>query len=216
MPLETIYMPEEVADYLRVTIDAVEQAIAKGDLKAIRVGNYVRISESDLKTFLTGSPATTSSKPAAIAKAGFSPGKDFTFTWPDKKKEQFTNVTEGTVSYRGRTRHVRIGFTVRNSAGKPRRRSLVLVDRYATVEFVSKDTSLKGPMASIIKDRQGKQVPVGAAPPAEYASLPTGPYQQVVSGPGASNGLAVICNSDDLDVMVQHALIRYTYRQERA
>src|SRR5205809_1772559 len=45
----------------------------------------------------------------------------------------------------------------------PTRRSsdlLILVDRYATVEFVSKDTSPKGSMASIIKDRHGKQLPV--------------------------------------------------------
>jgi len=38
---------------------------------------------------------------------------------------------------------------------------------------------------------------------------------RVVAGPGAANGLAVICVSADFKTMVRHALIRYTYRQER-
>ena len=65
------------------------------------------------------------------------------------------------------------------------------------------------------KDRSGKQVPVGAMPSAEYANVRVGPYQQVVSGVGASNGLAVICDSKDVRTMVIHALIRTRYRKER-
>ena len=70
-------------------------------------------------------------------------------------------------------------------------------------------------MASIIKDRSGKQVPVGAMPSTEYANVRVGPYQQVVSGVGASNGLAVICDSNDVRTMVIHALIRTRYRKKR-
>jgi len=110
---------------------------------------------------------------------------------------------------------VRVGFTERYTAGKDRRRSLVLINRYPTVEFGSADTSGTGLMASIIKDRSGRQVPVGAQLPPEYANLRVGPYQQVVVGLGASNGLAVICESDDVRTMVIHALIRYQYRKDR-
>lgn len=118
----------------------------------------------------------------------------------------------------GRTYHVRLGFTTRDSAGKERRRSLVLVDRYPTVEFVSADKNGTGRMASIIKDRSGKQVHVGVPAPPEYANsnMKLGPYQQVVVGLGASNGLAVICDADDFRTMVMHALIRYRYRKERS
>jgi hypothetical protein len=70
-------------------------------------------------------------------------------------------------------------------------------------------------MASIIKDRSGKQLPAGVTPLPEYANLRVGPYQDVVVGPGASNGLAVICGPDDFQTMARHALIRYRYREER-
>jgi hypothetical protein len=70
-------------------------------------------------------------------------------------------------------------------------------------------------MASIIRDRNGKQLPVGATLPPEYQGLPVGPYRDVVVGPGASNGLAVICEAPDIDSMVKHALIRYQYRKDR-
>ena len=92
---------------------------------------------------------------------------------------------------------------------------MVLIDRYPTVEFASAGTNGTGLMASIIKDRSGKQVPVGAIPSTEYANVRLGPYQQVVSGVGASNGLAVICDSKDVRTMVIHALIRIRYRKER-
>ena len=85
------------------------------------------------------------------------------------------------------------------------------------VEFVASDTASGNiQMAGIIKDRRGKQLPKRAVPPPEYAGLSVGPYRDIVDCPGASNGLAVICASDDLATMVQHALIRYKYRQERA
>ena len=140
-----------------------------------------------------------------------------TYTWPNNTKEEYTNVREGVVQHSGRDYAVKIGFTIRESAGKRRRRALVIVNRYPTVEFVASDTASGNiQMAGIIKDRRGKQLPKRAVPPPEYAGLSVGPYRDIVDGPGASNGLAVICASDDLATMVQHALIRYKYRQERA
>ncbi|SRR5712692_2249750 len=219
MPLEAIYTLEELAEHLRVPIDAVKDEITEGNLRAFNVGKFTRVRESDVSAYMGGSkvdPCVRRSTASAEGEFRLNPASDFTFTWPDKKVEQFTDVKEGAVSYEGRTHHVRTGRTVRNSAGRTRRRCLVLVDRYATVEFVAGDTNPTGQMASIIKDRTGKQLPVGAAVPPEYAGLPTGPYRDVVAGLGASNGLAVICDSQDLETMVKHALIRYRYRQERS
>jgi len=215
MPLETIYTVEEIADHLHVPVEAVKKEIARGTLRALKLDEFIRIRESDFGAYLSGIKPGQHQNDAVVERKHLNSAQDFTFTWPDGKVERFTSAKEGVLSYTGREHHVKLGFTVRNSAGKPRRRSLILVDRYATVEFVSKDTSPKGSMASIIKDRHGKQLPVGAAVPAEYAGLPTGPYRDVVKGPGASNGLAVICDSEDFEIMVTHALIRYKYRQER-
>lgn len=216
MTIETVYTIEEVADHLRVPIDVLKKEIQRGNLRVLKVDEFIRVRESDFEAYVGGSNPPRQSKTNGVAQQGaLGPSKDFTFTWPDGKVERFTDVREGVVSFEGREYHVKVGFTTRNSAGKTRKRSLVLVDRYATVEFVAADTSAVGLVASIIKDRRGKQLPVGAAVPTEYDGLRTGAYRDVVTGPGASNGLAVICDSADLQTMVRHALIRYKYRKER-
>jgi len=215
---EQVFTVDEVAEHFKVPIEAVKEEIANGHLRAISVGGYERVLESDLNAYKGGAKGSAqgaggSVKPDASINLG--KAAEFVHKWPDGKKEKFSDVREGTASYLGRNYAVKVGFTTRESAGKARRRSLVLIDRYPTVEFVSAGTNGTGLMASIIKDRSGKQVPAGVAPPAEYASVRVGPYQDVVIGRGAANGLAVICDSDDIESMVRHALIRYRYRKER-
>jgi hypothetical protein len=214
---EQLYTLEELADHCKVPVKAIHDEIAKGKLHATTIGEYPRVRESDWRAYLAGTSgqaqATSVAQLEVSVNLGDAPG--FSHTWPNRRVEKFIEAHEGTASYGGRNYHVKIGFTIRESAGKTRRRSLVLIDRYPTVEFVSAGTNGHGLMASIIKDRSGKQVPVGAVPPAEYANVRVGPYQDVVVGPGASNGLAVICNSDAIQTMVLHALIRYRYRKER-
>ena len=215
---EKVYTLEEVAEHFRVPIEAIHEEITSGHLRAKNVGGHMRILESDLNAYkagANGSAQAFNSSTQSDASVNLGDAPDFSHTWPDSKMEQFSDVREGTATYAGRNYHVKVGFTMRPSAGKTRRRSLVLIDRYPTVEFVSAGTEKNGLMASIIKDRSGKQLPVGVAPPVEYTNLRVGPYQAVVVGPGAPNGLAVICSSDDIQTMVRHALIRYRYRQER-
>jgi excisionase family DNA binding protein len=217
---------EEISQYLRVPEETVLQEIHLGRLRALHPGGHVRIPESELEAYLNASLNSSGPKAASspidgtestkLDQFGLVPASPFSHTWPDKTTEKFTEVYEGTVSDGGRERRVKIGFTLRDSAGKRRRRSLVLVDRYPTVEFVAADEKTKGAMASIIKDRNGKQLPVGATLPSEYHNLPVGAYHDVVKGPRASNGLAVVCDSQDFTTMVRHALIRYRFRETRA
>jgi excisionase family DNA binding protein len=214
---DTVYTVEEIAEHWKVTTQAIEDLIASGHLRATKFAGQVRITESALNEYIVqanGSVQSTNSVQLDVS-INLGPAADFAHKWPDGSKEQYTDAQEGAATYSGRNYHVRVGFTKRYSAGKERRRSVVLIDRYPTVEFVSAGTNGTGLMASIIKDRSGKQVPVGVAPPAEYANVRVGPYQQVVSGVGASNGLAVVCNSEDIRTMVIHALIRTRYRKER-
>lgn len=214
---DPVYTPEEVAEHFKVPVQAVNDEIASGRLRAKNVAGYVRILESDLTVYKAGA---NGSVPAAKRSAQADEIKlngagDFFHMWPDGKKEKFSGVHEGVATVGGRNYHVKVGFTTRDSAGKARRRSLVVVDRYPTVEFVSAGTEKSGMMASIIKDRSGKQLTVGVPVPPEYEDLRVGPYHDVVVGPGASNGLAVICSADDLQTMVRHAIIRSRYREER-
>jgi excisionase family DNA binding protein len=211
---EKVYTTGEVAEHWKVTTQAIEGLISSGQLRVTKFAGQVRITESALSEYIAQANGSVQSTKLDV-KVNLGPVADFAHTWPQGKTEQFTEAQAGTASYQGRSYHVRVGFTERYTAGKNRRRSLVLVDRYPTVEFVSAGTNGTGLMAGIIKDRSGKQVPVGAQLPPEYANLRVGPYQQVVVGPGASNGLAVICESDDIRTMVIHALIRYQYRKDR-
>ena len=226
MPLPNVLTIEEISQQLRVPEAAIEEEIAEGRLRTITVAGYTRVLEPDFDAFLSAlqqdsrpsSPdggAATKHPPSPL-----SPAPDFTHTWPAKKgmpktTEQFTTAYEGRVTYRGQNYHVKLGFTHRESAGKRRRRALVLVDRYPTVEFVAPDETTGEKMASIIRDRHGKHIPDGPSIPPEYQGFPTALYNTIVIGAGAATGLAVVCDDDDIDTMVKHALIRYRYREER-
>jgi hypothetical protein len=216
---DQVYTPEEVADHFKVPVDAINNEISSGRLRAKKIGNYVRVFESDLVAYRVGAngSAQTAKNSGQSEETKLKHAPDFHHRWPDGKNEKFSGVHEGVVTLDGRNYHAKVGFTTRESAGKTRRRALVLIDRYPTVEFVSAGTDDRGMMASIVKDRSGKQLPVGVPVPPEYAyaNLRVGPYQDVVVGPGASNGLGVICSPDDLATMVRHAVIRYQYREER-
>ena len=214
---EKVYTLEEVAEHFKVPLDAISNEVASGHLRAKNIAGHWRVLESDLNAYKgidapgqSGSAVTYPNTAVELAGA-----EDFRHKWPDGKDEAFSDAMEGTASYAGKKYHVKVGFTLRPSGGKTRRRSLVLVDRYPTVEFVSGGTEKHGMMASIIRDRSGKQVLVRAGLPPEYSHLNVGPYQDVVVGRGTSNGLAVICRADDVNTMVRHALIRYRFREER-
>lgn len=228
---ETVYTIEEISQHLRVPPDAILKEVGSGRLRAVRLGEHLRICESDFNSFLRSDFEAADGNPltAAVVGSGIktpqalevSPTEPFDHTWPARKgaartTEHFMEAREGIVSDRGRERHVKLGFTSRKSAGKLRRRCLVLVDRYPTVEFVAADEKPNGRMASIIKNRNGKQLPIGATLPPEYKDLPVEPYNELIKGPRASSGLAVVCDSRDFASMIEHALIRYRFREARA
>lgn len=211
---------EQAAEELQVPKDAIEDEINNGRLQALRIGPHIRITEAAFNEFIKRAstafqPTSTTVKHQARGDIRLQKAPDFIHIWPDKKKEEFLNVQEGVAERADANYYVKVGFTTRHSAGKDRRRSLVLINKYPTVEFVSADTQLTGKMASIIRDRAGKRLPVGATLPPEYVGLPVGPYKDVVVGPSAPNGMAVICDADDVDTMVRHALIRFQYREEK-
>ncbi len=218
---EPIYTAEQIAEYLQVPVEVIQKEIAAGKLAALDVAGHTRISASALAMYKDAvhqqvAVSTNDAGAKQNAWLQLSAAPDFRYKWPDGKDEQYVEVREGVATYNGRSYRVKLGFTTRKSAGRVRRRSLVLVDRYATVEFVAPDDkSVQCKMASIIRDRAGKQLPVGAAIPPEYQELPVAPYADVVTGPGASNGLAVVCDSQDFPTMVKHALVRYRYREDR-
>ncbi len=49
-----VYTPREVASVLRVSDDAVLDAIKRGELRAFRVGRYWRIKAEALEAYMEG------------------------------------------------------------------------------------------------------------------------------------------------------------------
>jgi hypothetical protein len=217
---EQVLTVEDVAKFLHVPVSAVEAEIASGRLAALNIAGHVRVREYSLSQYLNVAQTRGESDWVA-AQSGFTvnfhAAPDFDQRWPDASVEPYTNVVEGIASYGGVDYQIKVGFTQRTSAGCLRARSLVLVNRYPSVEFVAEGEKVKpdSKMASIIRDRSGRQLTVGAEVPPEYSGKTIGPYRSVVEGPGARNGAAVICESHDIKAMVEHAVIRYRYRDER-
>lgn len=52
--------PREVADRLRLSLDAVYRAIDRGDLQAVKVASRLRVSETALAAWLSSSAARAS------------------------------------------------------------------------------------------------------------------------------------------------------------
>lgn len=220
---EAIFTLDEISQHLRVPVDVLHHEIATGHLRAMNIGGLIRVSESDLTGYKKGAKIVSTLAASSTANPGdvflqLEPAPDFAHRWPDGTSEDFKNAHEGVARYKGRDHRVKLGFAVRVAAGKPRSRGLILIDRYPTVEFVGSNSEIGNGerMASVVKDRNNKHLPIGAEIPPEYEAFTLASYRDVVVGPGAANGLAVICGSEDFEIMVRHALIRHTYRRERA
>jgi hypothetical protein len=136
-------------------------------------------------------------------------GEDFEFHWP-KESELQTSVREGIAETPFGARAVRIGHVKRHTAGHVRDVVNVFIDYRPIVQFLSSDDGAK--MASVIRRPNSKR---HVFDPGE---LPT-PYQQAtnltiesyrlyVEGMKSTTGLAVICDPEDYDTMVRHALMR--------
>jgi len=143
---------------------------------------------------------------------------NYTQKWPGPNDyEPLTNVQEGTARYNGHSFTVKLGFAIRNAAGKERVRIVILVNGYPAAEFAGADAVIGGTslVASVIKVN-GKHVPAKSEVPPTYAGMPIGSYREIVDGPNASYGMAVICAQNDYPTMVKHALIRYTTSKTQA
>jgi hypothetical protein len=216
LTVERTYTLDQLAQILQVPVQALEAEIDAGRLRRLTIaGGLIRVTESDFNAYKT--LASDDTTPGAKVNSGsrLETIPDFTYVWPNANSELFSEAREGLIFHGGKEHRVKIGFTVRKAAGQDRRRALVLVDGYPTVEFVSADVTSNGITASIIRNRDGKQLPVGAMLPPEYRGMATGPYRDVVTGPRTSNGLAVMSRQDDFDTMLRHALIRYQFRKDR-
>lgn len=139
----------------------------------------------------------------------------FEYSWPDSNMENHDKAYKSTILIGGQQKAITIGFTWRWSAGRLRRRANIFLGTppklYPIVVFSgANDFETSQRMASVIKLRNGQQARNQSDLPSEYLQsiFMVKPFRNVVDGPYASKGLAVIVKEDDLTAMARHAQIR--------
>src|SRR5712692_11095167 len=212
---------EEISGFLRIPIEKLLPDVASGKLQTLKIADEVRILKTDLTRYLelakTGSSATARTRADSttrpleerVPEVNLDHGKAFEHTWPNSQKERYSEAYAGSAEIDGAVRSVLIGFTERPSAGRLRNRAVVFVDGRPMVEFVGADDFDKShKMVSLVKRRNGKRLRPGETVPGEYRNLKIEPYRKYVTGAYASSNQAVVCSKNDLNVMVEHALLR--------
>ncbi|MHB8384559.1 MAG: helix-turn-helix domain-containing protein [Candidatus Binataceae bacterium] len=214
--------PEEAAEYLRVPLKDIEQAINTGAIPAARIGNQWRVIKSKLiekggsrMDRVSGVPNSGVEERPLVGE--FHGIEDFEFQWPDGTREFYRDAQEATASLRGRKFQVVVGFTKRPFAGKNDRvKATVFIDGLPVAEFGgSNDFETSGELAAVIKADGASQrhLRTDDGIPVAYAKYRVVPYNQIVRGKYASSGLAVACDRGDLKTMGEHALLRLDAKQ---
>jgi hypothetical protein len=110
---------------------------------------------------------------------------------------------------------VLVAFTHREAYGDWRRKAVVFVEGYPTLEFVGVDDyDTNHQLVSPIKLPDRKELKPDLPIPSEYADMPVVVFNTLVTGPYSRKCQAVVVTEDlsgvfdDLNVMARHALIR--------
>jgi len=224
-PLQLVDLPvltlAEAAAYLRLSADEVAAMVDARALPGARIGSDYRIPTAGMLAWLNGGhvePTVDVTSSAAtqpvrsVPSFSFQKDKPFTYTWPMNSPELYKE-TYVSRSNSGGVKIIKIGFCERKSGGMSRKRAVVFLDGYPTVEFTAaNDFSTSELMAGILKGADKAQVRPELGVPSEYQHLRVEPYNAHVVGPYCSRNLAVICKKSDLAVMAEHALIRRCMR----
>jgi len=233
-----VLLIEEVANILRCSTQDVQAEIESGKLKAFQVSGQLRVLESELQRFVSGSPSVHAQEPSSEQKgAGMSPtvtadtatGKHlaiefesmptFTYVWPDGEPNEYKSPLSVTVESAGKKAYFIIG-----KARSPKKQLGQLRWRY-NVFLTSTPRSSQGLisvldfvggnefdhdhlMASLIRHRDGRLVKESDAIPSEYRDFRLVQFNTIVRGPYARSGLAVVADKDDIQTMIRHAVIR--------
>ncbi len=146
-------------------------------------------------------------------------GKDFELKWPQETEMQ-RDVREGTIETSYGTRIVAIGHVKRQTAGRMRNVVNVFIDHQPIVQFLASDDGHK--MVSVIREPNSKRHVFDLSElPTVYQhamNLTIESYRLYVGGTKSTTGLAVVCDPEDYETMVRHALLRLgvDVRQRRA
>lgn len=214
----------EMAEYFKVSEEAVLLELEQGVLHGFRIGGQWRSSDTDIRAYVTDANSR-SELGLARSAAGSTVGLDwetveieaFDFSWPKRGgggyAEHYDEAYEATKVLGGRHYTFRIGFGHREVAGLMRRRVTLWLGSRAVVEFAGgNDFDHDGLLAGIIRLKDGRQLKTNRIPE-EYNRFKVQRYDTIVRGPRASTGMAVVAHKDDLKTMLEHAFIRASWKK---
>ncbi len=222
--LPRIFTLEEVADYLKVDENTVLHEFEAGYLRGFKIGKEWRCSDEDLLNYVRGVRDTIETPQPSpvknpVPESAFNVVEtgSFDFNWPKKgggsNLGHYDKGYEVTTMINGQEYTFKLGFGNRKSAGHERRRVTIWLGNRAVVEFAgSNDYQNDGLLAGIIRLKNGKQLTTQRIPD-EYKGFKIERYNSVIQGPRASTGMAVIVHKDDIKSMLEHAIIRATWKE---
>lgn len=220
--LPRIITPIEIAEYLKVEESVVQREFESGNLHGFKIGKEWRCIERDLINYTQGERGAVISQAQIINNPLHDWNIDeigaFDFNWPKKKNgdshcEHYEKGYEAITTINGREFTFKIGFGNRKSAGQARRRVTIWIGNRAIVEFAgANDHESNNLLAGIIRLKNGKQLTTTKIPE-EYKRFRVERYNSIVRGPRASNGMAVIVQENDFNSMLEHAVIRATWKE---
>lgn len=218
--LPRIWTLSEVAEYLKVSEEAIRSEIEAGHLNGFKVGEEWRCTQLDVQSYIRQprSKMDNRSQPSRESRENVWSLEEtgpFDFRWPKKGGSTVEHYEKGynaTKLVDGQQITFKVGFSDRKAAGQMRKRVTVWLGKRPLVEFAgSNDYNKDGILASIIRLKNNKQLTYQRIPP-EYEGFKVQRYNSVVNGRRASTGFAIVVHKDDLTSMVEHALIRAKWK----
>lgn len=214
---------EEAAQHLKLkNAELLSKAMDAGRLAFIEIESERRIVGRDFNDYVNGQrcggagyasieSAGSNAKTNGLLKHAtlqLKSGHSFVHKWPDGTPSKFVDVQEGSIQTTSGIHAIKIGTTRWKAAEEERDRRIVFIDGRPIVEFVAANGSVRsGLMASLIKIGR-KQIRPEQGIPSVYKHLHVEPYNTHVQGKYASSNLAVVCKQEDINSMVEHAVLR--------
>jgi len=232
---------QEAAEWIKVPVEDLHQAVSRGDLPVLKIGMQVRLSRTSLITH-AGAAAIAPNPSAGTAARrtvdsdegvdgrvvapasltwldALTVGEPFEHHWPAKGgsyAEQYPHSWAGRVRVESTEMIVKIGRSTGAERNDGKARLTVLFDNYPMAEFMP--TADGSGWASLIKPDGRHTVAPGDPIPGVYRRASTLPYQIAtgMKGPGRPTGVALVIAEDDRDSAVYHAAARWLGKRGKA
>ncbi len=209
MAVQEVFTVQEVAKLLKVSEEVVEQEIQSSRLKAIKVGDELRIPENSINAFFDQPQPELQAKLQTLGfLSGLKDGDEFDYHWP-LGEEHYTNVKTGEWKEEGaESVNVQIGECIREAFGRDRKRIIVFFDEYPNAEFVEIDKP--GYVCTLLPGNPKPKGHLWEGDPIlpEWNQFTIRKQSELIKAPRATDGLVIVVKEDDFEAMVRFSRLK--------